>query len=231
MQQPDASHHVADASHAPDSAVAGAAAATVDAAARTDGAVAGAVAKPVGAVSGSAGRDAAKGGEAGRAAIGGGGVGGSAGRGGGMSIGAGSGGTGADGAQVDDMLGDTGLRVSDILGFYSGDWGDMVLRKQADEIRGVYEHDGGTIVGAIMDDGVFVGWWSQLPSRTGTDAGEVEFRWSGTTGTAIALDGRWRWQTGGEWFENWDIGLVTDRAAPSDLTARFDSPSDFKRHP
>jgi hypothetical protein len=129
------------------------------------------------------------------------------------------------------MLGDTGLRVSDILGFYSGDWGDMLLRKQGSEIWGTYQYDGGTIVGNITAEGVFVGWWSQLPSRSGTDAGEVEFRWSQTSGTAIALDGRWRWGTNGAWQENWDINLVTDRAAPNDLITRFDNPSDFKRHP
>jgi hypothetical protein len=129
------------------------------------------------------------------------------------------------------MLGDTGLHVSDILGFYSGDWGDMVLRKHDGEIWGVYEHDGGSVVGDITEDGVFIGWWSQLPSRTGTDAGEVEFRWSQPSGTAIMLDGRWRWGTTGDWFENWDIELVTDRPAPSALTARFDNVSEFKSRP
>jgi hypothetical protein len=88
--------------------------------------------------------------------------------------------------------------------------------------------DGG---GTDTGEGVFVGWWSQLPSRAGADAGEVEFRWSGTSGTAIALDGRWRDGTTGEWYENRDIGLVTDRAAPSELTAVFDSPGEFKGHP
>jgi hypothetical protein len=34
------------------------------------------------------------------------------------------------------MLGDTGLRVGDVLGFYTGDWGDMLLRKQGNEIWG-----------------------------------------------------------------------------------------------
>jgi hypothetical protein len=68
-----------------------------------------------------------------------------------------------------------------------------------------------------------------VATRTGVNAGEVEFRWS-RSGTVVALDGRWRYGVSGEWLENWDIDLVTDRTAPSDLTARFDSASDFKRH-
>ena len=155
------------------------------------------------------------------------------------SGGAGAGGGGAPaagddaGAEVDEPVGDTGLRVSQILGFYSNlAWGDMVLRKQGDEIWGAYQYDGGTIVGTITEEGVFVGWWSQSPSRTGVDAGEVEFRWSQPDGgTVIKLDGRWRYGTAGTWLENWDVELVTDRAAPSLLTSRFDNPNDFKRHP
>jgi hypothetical protein len=135
------------------------------------------------------------------------------------------------GADLSGALGDTGLRVSDILGFYSGNWGDMVLHKVGDEIWGVYNYSGGTIVGDIKDDGVFVGWWSQLPTRTGLNAGEVEFRWSQTSEKVIALDGRWRWGSSGAWFDNWDVDLATDREAPSALTARFDNASDFKRHP
>jgi hypothetical protein len=38
--------------------------------------------------------------------------------------------TGSDaGSLIDEMVGDAGLHVSDILGFYSSDWGDMVLRQ------------------------------------------------------------------------------------------------------
>lgn len=145
---------------------------------------------------------------------------------------AGAGGADSDaGIDVNQMIGDTGLHVGDILGFYSGDWGDMVLRAQGDAIWGVYAHNGGTIVGAIQSDGVFRGWWTQLPSRTGTDAGEVEFRWSQTTGQVIALDGRWRYGTTGTWLENWDVNLVTDRSAPTDLTDRFNAASDFIAHP
>jgi hypothetical protein len=139
-------------------------------------------------------------------------------------------------ADTDPMLGSSGLRLSDVLGYYTtnsltgGDWGDMVLRKYGAEVWGVYEYNDGTIIGQITSDGVFVGWWSQLPSRDGFDAGEVEFRWS-QSGSTIALDGRWRYGTSGSWRENWDCALVTDRSAPTDLVAGFDATADFKRHP
>jgi hypothetical protein len=182
------------------------------------------------------GRDAAPQDAADQAGAAGAGTGGPGGRAGstgsGGTGGAGRGGTGNDaGVDVDQKVGDTGLKVSDILGFYSGDWGDMVLRKQGEEIWGVYAHDGGTIVGRIMVDGVFLGWWSQTPTRTGSNAGEVEFRWSQASGTAIALDGRWRYGATGDWLENWDITLVTDRAAPTELTDQFSNSADFVRHP
>lgn len=181
----------------------------------------------VGGQGGSAGRSAANGGGGGQLTSAGGKGGGAAGEGA-----AGSGDADNDaGIDVNQMIGDTGLHVGDILGFYSGDWGDMVLRAHGDEIWGVYAHDGGTIVGAIQSDGVFHGWWTQLPSRAGTDAGEVEFRWSQTTGQVIALDGRWRYGTTGTWLENWDINLVTDREAPADLTDHFNATADFIAHP
>lgn len=147
---------------------------------------------------------------------------------------------GAGGANDDDAgapppepaLGDTGLVVSDILGFYSGDWGDMVLERRAAEIWGVYNYNDGTIIGAITEDGVFAGWWSQLPTRAdGINAGEVEFRWSRSVAGVISLDGRWRYGSSGLWLENWDVDLVPDRSAPSALIDGFDDIDDFKRHP
>jgi hypothetical protein len=225
-------NRVPDASHNDGGAARGTAGVVAAAAAGSDAAVGGSGGSAAQNAAGKADEDggvtAGEGAGAGPAGSGGAGSGGAGS--GGAGSGAAGGGTDA-GADIDQMLGDAGLRVSDILGFYSGDWGDMVLRKQGAEIWGAYERDSGTIVGQITGDGVFVGWWSQLPSRVGTDAGEVEFRWSGTSGTAIALDGRWRYGTTGDWLENWDVDLVTDRAAPSDLTARFDSPGDFIRHP
>jgi hypothetical protein len=132
---------------------------------------------------------------------------------------------------ISAALGNTGLRVSDILGYYSGDWGQMVLRTHGDEIWGVYEYRDGTVTGRVNDEGVFLGWWSQLPSRTGLDEGEVEFRWSRVADTTIALDGRWRYGSTGDWLENWDIVRVSARSAPSHLTDRFANTDEFKRRP
>jgi hypothetical protein len=130
-----------------------------------------------------------------------------------------------------EPLGGTGLVVGDILGFYDGDWGKMVLRRYDAEIWGVYEHSNGTIVGKIMSDGVFTGWWTQAPSREGSSAGEVEFYWEQISGAVIMLNGRWRYGTSGTWYDNWDVHLVTDNEPPSSLIAGFDNPEDFKRHP
>ena len=138
---------------------------------------------------------------------------------------------GAAGVAADPALGSSGLHLRDVLGYYSGDWGDMLLREQNGEVWGAYQYDGGTIVGKINAEGVFVGWWSQLPARSGFDAGEVEFRWSKRSSGVIALAGRWRYGNLGEWLENWDVDLVQDRTAPSALSARFDNPDDFVRHP
>lgn len=134
-------------------------------------------------------------------------------------------------SDVDRMVGDTGLRVNDILGFYSGPWGDMVLRAHDAEIWGVYKYDGGTIVGQITSDGVFTGWWTQLPTRTGLDSGVVEFRWKQVDGTTVHFDGRWHYANSKTWFTNWNLDLVTDRTPPTSLTDRFDDPSNFVRQP
>jgi hypothetical protein len=137
---------------------------------------------------------------------------------------------------TDIELGDTGLSLSDVLGYYNasllsgGDWGAMILRQYGSEVVGVYQYNEGTVVGEITSEGVFVGWWSQLPSRDGFDAGEVEFRWSSSR-SGIEFDGRWRWGTSGSWYENWDASLVTDRAPPPELIAAFDDVANFKRHP
>ena len=132
---------------------------------------------------------------------------------------------------VNQMLGDTGLRVSDILGYYNSVWGDMVLQAHDDEIWGVYAKDTGTVVGKITEEGKFVGWWTQSPSRTGLDAGEVEFRWMLENGSAIMLDGRWNYSIGGGWDESWNLYRVFDKPAPSSLIDGFNHPENFKRHP
>ncbi len=134
-------------------------------------------------------------------------------------------------ALEDRELGSTGLFVRDILGFYSGDWGDLLLRQMGDEIWGVYAYEEGSIVGRIEGDELH-GWWSEVPSRMPTnDAGEVEFRWSIGASGMIALDGRWRYGDNGAWNEDWDINLVTDRGPLPELVERFSDPTRFPREP
>jgi len=201
-------------------------------------------------VDASSGHPAAVGGAGGRASYAAAGTSGAAGRAGASGTVAGSwGGGGSSALQdagaardaaadsgTDPVLGETSLTLSDVLGYYEatflsgGDWGAMVLRKYGAEVVGVYQYNEGTVVGEITNEGVFVGWWSQLPTRQGFDAGEVEFRWSRSS-SGIMFDGRWRWGTSGVWYENWDAYLVTDRAASNELIAAFQNVSSFERHP
>jgi len=128
---------------------------------------------------------------------------------------------------ADQSLGDSGLFVRDVLGFYSGDWGDMLLRQVGDEVWGAYSYNEGTVVGSVAD-GVFRGWWSEAPAQT---SGEVEFRWTRTATGQVAMDGRWRRDVTGTWREDWDIELVTDREPAPELLARFEDTALFLRHP
>jgi hypothetical protein len=129
----------------------------------------------------------------------------------------------------DAASGDAGLSVAEVVGFYSGDWGDMVLKEVNGEIWGAYTHDDGTIVGTFTN-GVLVGWWSEIESRLPSrDAGEVEFRFVRRDGE-VFIDGRWKYGVDDTWREDWDIGLVKMTPPPA-LVARFADPTAFKRHP
>jgi hypothetical protein len=138
---------------------------------------------------------------------------------------------GVDVIDVNQMIGDTGLRVNDVLGFYSSPtWGDMLIQAHGAEIWATYPLNDGTIIGEITSEGVLAGWWTETPSRVGGNAGEVEFRWSHVSGT-IHFEGQWRYQTSGNWYDNWDLDLVTDRSPPSALIDAFNYPDNFKHHP
>ncbi len=128
-----------------------------------------------------------------------------------------------------DAGGDAPIAPNEVAGYYSGQWGDMVLRLVGDEIWGAYTHDQGTIIGRYVD-GVLVGWWSEFPSRLPTaDAGEVEFRFT-RVGNVVRMDGRWRYGTEQAWREDWDIDQV-NAPPPSELSLRFATPAVFIRHP
>ena len=118
--------------------------------------------------------------------------------------------------------------VGDIVGTWSGTFGTLVIREVGDELWGAYGHDMGTIRGEMRGD-VFVGWWCEDPSRQAPgDAGEVELRFSRDDRGVI--DGRWRYGTGGQWVDDWDMTPVAT-PPPADLTARFDVAAWFCSHP
>lgn len=105
------------------------------------------------------------------------------------------------------------IEANDVEGHWRSDaWGDMYLATDASGItRGVYSHDLGTIQGRI-EDGVFVGWWCEAPSRQPPgDAGAVEFTFVRDASGSLSLDGRWKYGADErEWRENWDLALVDD---------------------
>jgi len=112
------------------------------------------------------------------------------------------------------------LTTDQMLGYWTGSWGDMVIVTNGVTIGGVYTHDDGTVLGEIGADGVFRGWWTEAPSRAApNDAGEVEFRLVQTP-TGTMLDGRWRYDETGEWNEDFDLTYKgnTDGAPPELMT-------------
>ncbi len=122
------------------------------------------------------------------------------------------------------------LAAADVVGYWSGDWGNLVFREQGDKLVASYNHDAGTIVGELVGDKL-VGWWCEAPSRgPDQDAGEVEMRFITNADGTRAIDGRWRYGTQGEWKEDWDIAF-TQSDAPADLVARFDDASAFCAKP
>ena len=121
----------------------------------------------------------------------------------------------------------SGEARSTFAGFWSGDWGNMVMRVDADgTIVAAYAHDEGEIVGQIDDRGRMVGWWCEVPTRRAdNDAGTVEMRLvAGASGASI--DGRWTYGAHSgtnAWHENWDISAKGTEAPPAALTARLDT--------
>jgi hypothetical protein len=118
-----------------------------------------------------------------------------------------------------------GTDVNSIVGYWTGDWGEMVLRagNGPRQVIGVYNHDEGTVNG-IYDPATrtFTGWWCETPSRAGpNDAGDVEFRFSGNSnGTFDTLDGKWRYASTGDFREDWDLRRSTE-LPPQALMNRF----------
>ena len=121
--------------------------------------------------------------------------------------------------------GDQEIRVGELEGLWTGDWGTMALRVEGEQVLGAYTHDDGRIVGTF-DDGVFIGRWSEVPSRAEpNDAGDVEFRFTKTS-AGLTLDGRWRYGSEGEFREDWDL-VLSDEEIPEELVAAFEDESTF----
>lgn len=105
------------------------------------------------------------------------------------------------------------VTAEDVEGTWAGDWGTITIQIDDGEVRAAYLHDQGTITGTF-ENGVIVGWWTELPSREpDSDAGEVEFRFV-RTDEGVFLDGRWRYGTTGVFSENWDLALAETEAPP-----------------
>jgi hypothetical protein len=129
------------------------------------------------------------------------------------------------------QLGSTGLHVSEILGYFTGDWGELALELRGADVWGSCDHSEGAVVLNLREDGVLAGWWSEAPARMPPEsAGEMELRFA-RHGDAIAVTGRLRNGAQGEWRESIHLLLVNGQDAPDSLTERFDDESAFKAHP
>jgi hypothetical protein len=129
---------------------------------------------------------------------------------------------------------DDGSAIADdeIEGHWTSvDWGDMYLAAgPGGTTRGVYPHDLGTVTGRL-ENGVFVGWWCEAPTRQpNTDAGEVEFRFSRADDGSLLLDGRWKYGSEGDWYEDWDLVRV-DTPIDEPTLARLENEDEFCEHP
>ena len=126
---------------------------------------------------------------------------------------------------ADDAEDGEEITTGELEGLWTGDWGTMALQVDGDQVRGAYTHDDGRIVGTFAD-GVFIGRWTEVPSRAEpSDAGDVEFRFA-KTGDGLSLDGRWRYGSEGEFREDWDL-VLSDEEVPEELVAAFEDESSF----
>ena len=120
------------------------------------------------------------------------------------------------------------------LQYWTGDWGDLILRQVGDEVWGVYNHDEGTIRGTFVGS-TFTGWWTEVPSRMPpSDAGDVVLEFIANGDGTFHVDGRWRYASelpDGAFRENWDLTNVAATEPDPALVARFDDASLFIAHP
>ncbi len=121
----------------------------------------------------------------------------------------------------------TGAAVSgsDVTGFWSGDWGDLVLRVEGTKVIATYAYDQSEIVGTLSGRRI-TGWWCEVPTRKGpTDSGPVQFDFIGDPRTSGRIDGRWQYASAGadaQWSEDWDISAKSAEPPPQELVDRLD---------
>lgn len=132
---------------------------------------------------------------------------------------------------------------SDLVGLWNSDtrWGDIVFHEVGGQILATFRHDNGTIVGNISPDGVFRGWWCELPGRQAPKkAGEVEFRLLKGGATKRLYGLRFYGTQEDPVQSNWDLtwvgtpdlpGRTGQVAEPLDLTAQFNDTASFCPQP
>lgn len=111
-------------------------------------------------------------------------------------------------------------QVAPLMGYYTGDWGQLVLRHVGDEVWGAYTHDAGGVRGTLFADGHFEGVWCEDPSRAGDqDAGLVRFDFTMNAGVPT-IDGTWGYGNATPTNGDWDV-VLSKEPAPAELDARF----------
>jgi tRNA A-37 threonylcarbamoyl transferase component Bud32 len=118
----------------------------------------------------------------------------------------------------------------DVVGDWSGDFGRLVIRRDGDVVRGVYEHDQGTLYGH-MDGDRFVGTWCEVPTRKPpADAGPFQLEVVTGDDGQPRLSGHWQYGgvegSGDPWYS-----APAEDAPPATLLARFDDPAAFCHEP
>jgi hypothetical protein len=123
------------------------------------------------------------------------------------------------------------VTIDDVEGYWSGASGHMILEQHLDgSIRGVYDRDGGTLVGTFDGDTVR-GWWCEEPSRAPTqDAGDVELRFYVDPKGKRAIAGRWRYAGDSKWEDDWDL-VWSESAPPAALAKRLGDDEAFCTRP
>lgn len=117
------------------------------------------------------------------------------------------------------------LTDADVVGYWSGEGGRLVLRARSGLILGAYDRDEGTLT-ARLEGATLVGWWCELPTRQAdADAGWIELTFTGR-GADRALAGRWREGRDGALHDDWALRFDPGEP-PAELTERLDDPGLF----